>query len=86
MASSICSKLYFVPGSLVTDTTCLAIFVGSDDFASSAAKKAMNALSKASAMNGWNSTPCFAFFSNSALKAGKDAPEEALACVARMPG
>ena len=46
----------------------------------------MNGLSKASATKDWKFTPDFASFSNKALNAGNDAPDDALACVARMPG
>src|SRR5262249_7778728 len=74
------------PGGLVTDTMCSLILAGADDRASSAARKTMKALSKASAVHDWNCVPGFAFCSKSALYAGNDEPDEAFAWVARSPG
>src|SRR5262249_54903420 len=65
---------------------CSLILAGSDERASSAARKMMNALSKASAVHDWNCVPDFAFWSKSALYAGNEEPDEAFACVDRSPG
>src|SRR5215470_12212795 len=79
-------KVKSLPGGFVTDTMCSLILAGSDERASSAARKMMNALSKASAVHDWNCVPGLAFCSKSALYAGNEEPDEAFACVDRSPG